>query len=211
METDWETDWRLVIFTSLHHLTKKQPIAFTQTRKKHTQMACLVNCSNPVRALGIVDALHAIAAYAMEEDEVVLGDDFYLRPYAVVEMTRTVKKPADPLPCPFEQELLLFRSYKVRTPHHKAVNVLKKMGISGVFLMENCEQVVVKGKWRGRATPKKKLFSHACDGETDDDGYLKALEAMSGPAPADWAAQRVKARDEILERFDERLKALSRV
>ena len=30
-------------------------------------MACLVNCSNPVRALGIVDALHAIAAYAMEE------------------------------------------------------------------------------------------------------------------------------------------------
>jgi len=173
-------------------------------------MACIVNCSNPVRALAIVDALHAIAGYAKQEEAIAPGDDFYLRPYAVVEMTRTGKK--DTPPCPFEPSILQFTSYKIREPHRIAVTVLKRMGICNVTLQVNYEQIVTQRKWRGKAVPTQKLFKCAYDGESSDDGYVKALEAMTdAPAPADWEAERVKARDAVLEGFTEEFRSSSRL
>ena len=174
-------------------------------------MACIVNSSNPVRALGVVDALHAIAGYILGEQAIMSGDDFFLRPYAVVKMVLAPKKNRlEMAPCPFESELILFTSYKVRGAHDVAVTVLKKMGINDVILMESSGQIITKRKWRGRAVPTKKLFEYEWDGSNEDDGYLKTLHAMLPEVPADWEVQRVKTRDEILVRFDDRLKNLSR-
>jgi hypothetical protein len=172
-------------------------------------MACVVNCSNPVRALAIVDALHVIMGYANEEEAVQPGDDFYLRPYAVVEMTRVGKKDAPP--SPFEPSILQFTSYKVRQPHRVAVIILKRMGISDVTLQEHSEQIVTQRKFRARAVPIKKLFKCAWDGSSEDDGYVKALEAMTGaPAPENWSTERVEARDAVLAGFSEALKSGAR-
>ena len=172
-------------------------------------MACLVNCSNPVRALAIVDALHAIMGHANDEETVQPGDDFYLRPYAVVEMARVGKKDAPP--SPFEPSILQFTSYKVRQPHRVAVGILRRMGICDVTLQEHCEQIVTQRKWRGRAVPIKKLYKYAWDGSCEDDGYVKALEAMTGgPAPSNWEAERAAARDAVLAGFTEELKSSAR-
>jgi hypothetical protein len=161
--------------------------------------------------LAIVDALHSILSHATREDPIALGDDYFLRPYAVVEMTRIGKK-ENALPCPFEPSILQFTSYKVREPHRIAVSMLQKMGILDVTLQEYCDQTVAKRKWRGRAVPKKKLFTYTWGGNETDDGYVKALEAMAGcPAPADWETERMKARDEILQGFTGGLKKLSQL
>ena len=170
-------------------------------------MACVVNCSNPVRALAIVDALHSIAGYAMQDEPILCGDDYYLRPYAAVEMVGKKDAPSGL----FEPLILQFTSYKIREPHRIAVQVLKKMGICDVTLQEYCKQVLTKHKWKCCAVPKQKLFEDAWDGSTEDDGYVKALEAMTGcVAPADWEEKRVKAMDNVLKGFSDGLKSLSR-
>ncbi len=174
-------------------------------------MPCIVNCSNPLRALGIVDALHVIAGYVQGEQAIMSGDDYFLRPFAVVEIVPAPRRnKPNMVPCPFEPELLLFTSYKVRGAHDIAVTVLKKMGFNDVILMEHSGEFITKRKWRGHAVLKKKLFDYEWDGSSEDDGYHKALQAMNAQVPADWEFQRIKTRDEILERFDERLKNLSR-
>ena len=185
-------------------------------------MACVINCSSPVRALGIIDALHVIAAHAQNDGPILLGDDYYLRPYAVVDMVSVKKRKRgnggnddEDLSCPFETDLVLFKSYKVRTAHEVAAIVLKRMGVSGIHLMEHSKQAVTRRRWRGRALVKRLVFSDEEDEcGCEDDGYLKALQAagVGDLCGGDgWEERRVKIRDEILERFDDDLKAVSRV
>jgi hypothetical protein len=158
--------------------------------------------------MAIVDALHAILSHAMREEPLAVRDDFYLRPYAVVEMAQASKKKTDGLLCPFEPSILQFKSYKVRKAHRVAVSILRKMGILDVTLQTHCDEAVKKRKWR--AVPTQKLFVWLLEGNEGDDGYVKALEAMTGcPAPANWQEERAKAREKIMLGFTTGLKNLS--
>ena len=115
------------------------------------------------------------------------------------------------VPCPFESNLLLFTSYKVRGAHCVAATVLKHMGVEDIHLMEHGKQILTKRKWRGWAVPKIKLFENDWDGGgCEDDGYLKALKATMDEVPADWEQVRVRVRDENLAGFDDKIKQLSR-
>ena len=156
--------------------------------------SCIVDTPDAVRALGVVDALHVILGFHDNDDAspaaVALGDDYFLRPYALVEMVKTGKGKKD-IPNPFSSSpLLMFTAYKTRTPHHIAALVLRKMGIKDeISFMDSTQDTVVRRKWRGKPAVKTQLFKYAYDGRCDgDDGYLKALQATlsEGEVPPDW-------------------------
>ena len=76
-------------------------------------MFCTVLCTDPARALGIVDAAHVIMGRILEEEKPVEpGDDFYMWPFSLTP-----------------QGHLVFMAEKIRGPHRSAARILQQIGV----------------------------------------------------------------------------------
>ena len=177
-------------------------------------MAVIIHSPSFARALGIVDALHAIVGCGMKEDEVPVnpGDTDFLRPYAVVEVKQTWCKETGVMP--FPTPLLMFTTFKIRECHRFAALTLRTMGVTEeIIFLESPTSDVIRRRWRGKVVVKLQLFRYAfdcgvcsCD---DDDGYVRALGA-DGPISTGWATRRIVIRDDILSKFEERMRHAAR-
>ena len=178
-------------------------------------MAVIIHTPNFARALGVVDALHAIVGYGMKEEEepVHPGDVEFLRPFAVVEVRRAWcrEKGMNPFPAP----MLMFTTFKILEAHRFAAVTLRTMGVAEeIIFLSNPTSDVVRRRWRGKAVVKEQLFRYEFDcgvaSKDDDDGYARALMADGLLHAVGWETRRLVIRNEILVAFNDNMRHAAR-
>ena len=156
--------------------------------------SCIVDTPDVLRALGMVDALHVVLGFGTNRGNdwpTWPDEEFFLRPFAIVELVKTGKGKKE-IPYPFSApSLLMFTAYRVTEPHNVASLILRKMGIKDdLILMGYFNEVVARRKWRGKVVIKKQLYEHVYNCGNNDDGYLKTLRELAvgegEEVPPDW-------------------------